>query len=188
MISLLFSKRRITEMTLAKIFHTGMILQREMAVRIWGEGEPEEKIQVTVQGKQVETHVEADGKWSLCLPALEASCGETMLVQGEKEEIRIEDIAVGEVFVAAGQSNMEFWMRYEKHYQEMLITCENHDIRFYDMPKLAYEGQENDFDYHNVGIWRKASKENLEYFFFCRILFCKKTGERHFCTDRYYWM
>lgn len=164
-------------MTLAKIFHTGMVLQREMPVCVWGLGEPEEKIQVMIQGKCVETYVKTDYKWSVHIPALEASYCESMIVQGEKEEIEIKDIAVGEIFVAAGQSNMEFWMRYEKHYQEMLLYCENSHIRFYDMPKLSYAGQEEDFDYHNVGIWRKASKENLEYFSSAGYYFAKKLEE-----------
>lgn len=164
-------------MTLAKIFQTGMLLQREMPVNVWGYAAPGEKIQVSVQGKSAETDAGPDGRWMLCLPAMRTSCGETMIVQGEKEQIKLEDIAVGEIFVAAGQSNMEFWMKYEKHYQEMLQTCENPHIRFYDMPKLSYDGQEKDFDYHNVGIWRKASKENLAYFSSAGYYFAKKLEE-----------
>lgn len=164
-------------MILDRIFHTGMILQREIPVCVWGIGEPKEKVQVMIQGKHAETCVQSDHKWRVSIPALEASCCETMIVQGEKETIEIRDIAVGEIFVAAGQSNMEFWMRYEKHYQAMLLSCANDNIRFYDMPKLAYDEQEHDFDYHNVGIWRKVSKENLEYFSAAGYYFAKKLEE-----------
>ncbi len=159
---------------LSNIFRPGMLLQREKPVRVWGHGETGERIQVRLQGKSAETYVQPDHKWSLQIPALRASCSETMVIQGETEQIRIEDIAVGEVFVAAGQSNMEFWMRYEKHYQETVVSCENADIRFFDMPKLAYDGQEKDFDYHNVGIWRKASKEDLDYFSAAGYYFARK--------------
>lgn len=164
-------------MQLAKIFQTGMMLQCEMPVCVWGVGEPEERIQVTIQGKHTETHVKTDCKWCVHIPPLEVSSGENMIIQGEKEKIEIGDISVGELFVAAGQSNMEFWMRYEKHYPQMLLSCENPNIRFYDMPKLSYPGQEKDFDYHNVGIWRKASKDNLEYFSSAGYYFAKKLEE-----------
>ncbi len=149
---------------IAKIFQAGMVLQREKTLKIWGNGNPSEKIQVMLQGKRTETVVNADGRWELSFPPLKESCNETMYVQGKEEQIEIKDIAVGELFVAAGQSNMEFWMKYEKHYQKMLEKCENPNIRFYDTPKLAYAGQERDFDYHNVGVWRKASKKDLQFF------------------------
>lgn len=149
---------------LAKIFQPGMLLQREMPVKIWGTGTPGEKIQITIQGKCADTVASADGAWDVTIQPLETSFHENMTVQGESNHIVIDDIAVGEVFVAAGQSNMEFWMRYEKHYQDMLPSCENENIRFYDIPKIAYDGQEDDFDYHNVGIWRKAGVKDLEYF------------------------
>lgn len=164
-------------MRLAKIFQPGMMLQREMPVCICGMGEPEEKIQITIQGKHAETRVQIDHKWRVYIPPLEVSHGETMIVQSETERIEIGDITVGEIFVAAGQSNMEFWMRYEKHYPEMLSFCENPNIRFYDMPKISYPGQEKDFDYHNVGIWRKASKDHLEYFSSAGYYFAKKLEE-----------
>lgn len=159
---------------LSNIFQSGMLLQREKPIEVWGYGKVGERIQVKLQGKSVETYVKQDRKWSLQIPALKTSCSETMVVQGETEQIQIEDIAVGEVFVAAGQSNMEFWMRYEEHYQEAVLSCENANIRFFDMPKLAYDGQEKDFDYHNVGIWRKASKVNLEYFSAAGYYFARK--------------
>lgn len=158
----------------AKIFQDGMLLQREKSVRIWGSGEPGEKVRVMIQEKQAETYAGKDGNWSVELPPLKESFSEMMRIQSGEDQIEIADIAIGEVFVAAGQSNMEFWMRYEKNYQKMLAFCNNVNIRFFDMPKLAYDGQENDFDYHNVGIWRKASRENLAYFSAAGYYFARK--------------
>ncbi len=158
----------------AAIFQPGMLLQRELPVSIWGSGTPGERIKITIQGKEASASVKEDGTWQLRLPPLEASPSETMTIQSGQACIRLENIAVGEVFIAAGQSNMEFWMRYEAHYRQMLADCENPHIRFYDMPKLAYDGQETDFDYHNVGVWRQATKTDLEYFSSAGYYFARK--------------
>jgi hypothetical protein len=80
------------------------------------------------------------------------------------ERITLTDVAVGEVFIAGGQSNMEFWMRYDKEVEDYRPTCDNPRIRFYDQPKCSYPGQTNDFDYSKVGIWRKATPKDLDYF------------------------
>ena len=87
-----------------------------------------------------------------------------MEIQGNRDRICLRDIAVGEIWIAGGQSNMEYYMRYEKHYQEEVEACENRYLRFYAVPQIIYDGQEQDFDYSQMKVWRKATKQDLEYF------------------------
>lgn len=153
----------------AAIFQDGMILQRNKPVVIWGTGVQGETIRGEIQGKQGETAVDADGKWTLLLPALTASEEEELVLrsvslQGGEETKVFRQVAVGEVWVAGGQSNMEFHMRYEKHKAEAMENCENPRVRFFDVPEVCYDGQAEEFDYSRMGIWRKADRENLEYF------------------------
>ncbi|MCM1175950.1 MAG: sialate O-acetylesterase [Blautia sp.] len=145
------------------VFSDHMVLQRDKEIVIWGTAEEDCSINVRLNHVSETVWAKA-GKWRTALPPMSAAEGLELVVSDGREELRITDVAIGEVWIAGGQSNMEFWMRYEKHYQEILPSCHNPNIRFYDMPKLAYDGQENDFDYHNVGIWRKADRNNLEYF------------------------
>ena len=108
---------------LAQIFQNGMILQRGCPVAVWGTGEAGEKLTLEIQGRTAETCVKEDGSWTAQLPPLDASREETLNIRGQKsdgqtEEIAIADVAVGEVWIAGGQSNMEFPMCYEKHWEE----------------------------------------------------------------------
>lgn len=73
---------------------------------------------------------------------LSVSTEEVLQISDGNDVIILEDIAVGEVWIAAGQSNMEFFMRYEKHLEEVRTVCKNDFVRFYDTPKCAYAGQE----------------------------------------------
>ncbi len=150
--------------TLAPIFASGMVLQRELPVRVWGTAEPGARIDVCVQGQEVTMTADAHGNWCGTLAPLHASDAEVLEVCSASQSIALSDVAVGEVFVAAGQSNMEFLMRYDQQAEEFRPTCANARIRFYDQPKCSYPGQMGDFDFSKVGIWRKATPEDLDYF------------------------
>ena len=119
---------------------------------------------VSIPGQTTSCVADTDGNWRCKLAPLAASDGETLEASAGDERITLTDVAVGEVFVAGGQSNMEFWMRYDKEVEECRPTCANPRIRFYDQPKCSYPGQTEDFDYSKVGIWRKATPEDLDYF------------------------
>ena len=151
-------------LSLARIFADGMVLQRGVRVRIWGTCEPGAQVEVCVQGKRATTFCDSDGVWRATIVSLEPSEEETLVVSAGDERIEVHDVAVGEVFVAAGQSNMEFWMRYDRDVEQFRPRCDNPRIRFFDVPKCSYPGQIEDFDYSKVGIWRKATPEDLDYF------------------------
>ncbi|MCD8151260.1 MAG: sialate O-acetylesterase [Clostridiales bacterium] len=151
-------------MQTAAIFQDGMVLQREKPVTIWGTHTPGEVVTAEIQGQMVNTVADDKGDWILTLPQLRASETEQLIIRSGDECIVYRDVAVGEVWIAGGQSNMEFFMRYEKHLAEALKTCQNSRIRFFDVPEVCYDGQISDFDYSRQNIWRYATAEDLEYF------------------------
>ena len=149
---------------LANIFQSGMVLQREKSAFVWGTSDPGTVVTVSIQGKAADAVTGPDGCWRVTLPPLEASCQETLCVSGGKEKRELTDVAVGEVWIAGGQSNMEFPLCYEKHWAREK-DAEDFNLRFYDVPEVSYAGQDEDFDYSNMGVWRKADgEENLKYF------------------------
>ena len=149
----------------ASIFQNNMMLQRGKTVSVWGEGTPGAEVCAKIQGKEGKTFVGKDGKWMLGIEELTASEEECLVIECGEEKLIYKDVAVGEVWVAGGQSNMEFWMRYEKHREEEFENCPHQSLRFFDVPEICYERQLEEFDYSRQGVWREAvSKEELEYF------------------------
>ena len=148
----------------AKIFQNGMTLQRGKEVCVWGQSDSRTTVNVEIQGQRGSSVAGEDGVWSVMIPALQASEGEVMHIFTETEQLQYEDVAIGEVWVAGGQSNMEFWMRYEKHKEEAMKEMPNSRLRFYDVPEVCYDGQLEEFDYSRQAVWRKATNEDLEYF------------------------
>lgn len=149
---------------LAEIFQDNMVLQREKPVTVWGMADSGSEITVEVQGKKAVATADEEGFWRAVLAPLAAAESEILTVSCGDGQIQLKNVAVGEVWVAGGQSNMEFYMRYEKHKKEEMADCENPRIRFFDVPKISYAGQRDDFDYSRMGYWRHATPEDLEYF------------------------
>ena len=74
----------------------------------------------------------------LTFPAMEAQKDVLLkLVNDRDEVICLKDLAVGEVWIAGGQSNMEFRMAWDAERDNILSEYENTMIRFYETPKIS---------------------------------------------------
>lgn len=149
---------------LANVFQSGMVLQRDKRLPIWGKTQANQTVRIRIQGREASAQSDENGVWELELEPLHTSVKETLIVECIGERLTLEDVAVGEVWIAGGQSNMKFWMRYERSGREEKNVCANTKVRFYDVPEVIYEGQTQDFDFSEMGVWRKATREDLEYF------------------------
>ena len=95
------------EVTLSPVFGSGMILQRDQPIRIWGEASPGAKIVVALPPDRVELRADERGDWSVTLSARGASEEPRQLtVSGPSATRVLEDIRFGDVWLLSGQSNM----------------------------------------------------------------------------------
>jgi sialate O-acetylesterase len=83
-----------------------MVLQRDMPLHIWGWSDPGETI--TVSLNSVTAHETSDpyGRWSVYLPPAPAGGPYRLTIAGSST-ITLDDVLVGDVWFASGQSNME---------------------------------------------------------------------------------
>jgi sialate O-acetylesterase len=95
------------------LFTDNMVLQRNSAVPVWGWADEGEKVTVEFQGQKASATAK-DGKWIVRLKKMRASDasqkGGELRVNG-KNSITLKNVLVGEVWIASGQSNMEWPMR-----------------------------------------------------------------------------
>ena len=93
---------------LAPVFSDNAVLQRDMAVPVWGKADPGETVTVKFAGQSVQATADADGKWMVKLEPLAASSeNRTMEVSGKDNTVQVNNVLVGEVWLCSGQSNME---------------------------------------------------------------------------------
>lgn len=150
---------------LALLFQDHMVFQCEKNVTVWGAAEPEAEVHISMQGKEAQTEADEDGNWQVNCGPFEVSFKEVMIITSGTDKIILKDVQVGEVWLAGGQSNMEFHMRYDADMEAERAVCTNDAIRFFDYPEVSYEGQIEEADYgKNYGFWRKAELEHLERF------------------------
>ena len=85
-----------------------MVLQRERPVPVWGWAAPGEKVSVTFQSKTYPaTAPDATGRWQATLPATPAGGPYTLTIKGQNT-LEVDDVLFGDVWLASGQSNMQF--------------------------------------------------------------------------------
>src|SRR5579884_593001 len=93
--------------TLPAVFTDHMVIQRGQPVHVWGHADPGESVSVTFRGQTRAAAADDLGSWSVYLPPGEAG-GPFELTARAANSITISDVLVGDVWVASGQSNMEF--------------------------------------------------------------------------------
>ena len=111
-VALLFSAAllRAEDLRLAHIFSDHMVLQREAFVPVWGWGEPGKTVTVEpswYEGKTATAKVAKDGTWRLDLETGAAGGPHTLTFKSGKQTVTLQDVLFGEVWICAGQSNME---------------------------------------------------------------------------------
>lgn len=128
------------KLSFAPIFGDGMVLQRNKELTIWGKASGEGPVRAYLGDYRSESNV-INGEWKCSFPPMEAATGLTLLAKQGGEAIRVQNIMIGDVWLAGGQSNMEFFLRYEAHFEEARALPKNPMIRMYTCPRIAFEGQ-----------------------------------------------
>ena len=93
--------------TLPDVLSDGMVLQQGKAIPIWGKADPGEAITIKFAGQSKTATAAADGKWTIKLDPLRANATPAVMTIAGKDQIQVKDILVGEVWLVAGQSNMQ---------------------------------------------------------------------------------
>lgn len=121
---------------LPSIFTDNMVLQRDRAVPVWGTGRAGEAVSVQFAGQTVSTTAGKDGRWQVKLAPLAASSdGATLTVKGDNTLTR-SNVLVGDVWLCAGQSNMQYGLQSITGSRKLIEAFPNPDIRLFQVPNV----------------------------------------------------
>lgn len=123
------------------LFTDNMVLQQGAEVPVWGKADPGEKVTVELARLSAaaapvtaETTADADGKWTAKLPKQTAGTGFTLTIKG-KNRVELKNAAVGEVWIASGQSNMEWPIDQAWDAEKFKAAAKNPSLRLFTVQK-----------------------------------------------------
>lgn len=161
-VMLLVAPSAYAEVSLPLMFSDGAVLQRDRPLPVWGWATPGAKIEVTFDARVATTKAASDGAWRVELPAHAAGGPFVMRVrEGKDAAVTVRDVLVGDVWLASGQSNMEWPVAQAKDAEKEIAGAKDPEIRHFKIPK-SWSGQPE--ARLTGGQWRSASPQTVGQF------------------------
>ncbi|WP_432221126.1 sialate O-acetylesterase [Flavobacterium sp. TMP13] len=151
-----------------------MVLQRDVKIPIWGWADVGENVTVQFLGAKYETKTGKDGKWKLELKAVPAGGPFVMTLEG-KNKITLNNILIGDVFLASGQSNMEFTNNSLENSTSEISKAHFPNIHYFKVPINVSNTAVEDVE----GKWTAVSPESAGNFSAVAYFFAKDLYQKN---------
>lgn len=155
------------QIELSNLFSDNMVLQQESHVNIWGKAKKNQEliIYTSWSGKIIRTIVKDDGSWEVKIKTPSAGGPYNIQVTCDGETKTINNVLIGEVWLASGQSNMEMTLSGNNREPvngslDAIANSNNTKIRFFNVKLKVSEERINDVD----GEWLEANFKNTPNF------------------------
>lgn len=169
----------VAQVRLPNLFSDHGVLQRERPIHVWGWSGPSEKLSIRFHNQSVDTTADTIGRWSGWLMPEAAGGPFTLTVTGSSV-VTVNDLLVGDVWLASGQSNMEMPMKGFgptqpiKDSEKTLAQANLPQIRLLHIEKVSAEIPQTDF----AAKWTSSTPETAANFSAVAFLFGKELYER----------
>ena len=163
------------DVTLPPLISDNMLLQQPVAA-VWGKADPGEQVIVKLGTATAKATADKDGKWRVKLDGLKSGVVGEMTIAG-KNTLTIQNVAVGDVWVCSGQSNMEMmvtktaWSNGANNFEQEIASANYPKIRMFTVVKKPSPTPLEEVE----GKWEVCSPETVGHwsatgFFFGRQL------------------
>ena len=119
---------------LPRIFGDGMVLQRQARLPVWGWSAPGRSVTVTFASTSRGATADASGTWRVVLPPRTAPGPHRLVVRAGTDSVVVRDVLVGDVWVASGQSNMEWPVASARDAEAEIAAANDWRIRHFKVP------------------------------------------------------
>lgn len=132
---------KLNQNLLADIFQDGMVFPRNKDFKVGGYIEPKQKVEVSFNQHTYFAMSDENGKWEIILPAVNEDLVQELTVKSNNKTQTISNLKFGRVYLLGGQSNIEYRLKDEKHYQKMVSKLKEmkySNLYYYNVPQVDY--------------------------------------------------
>jgi len=148
------------ELKLPAIIGDNMVLQQKQSDPIWGWDAPGTKVSVTFAGQTKSAEAGADGAWRVKLDPMDANAApQTMTIKGANE-VTLQNILIGEVWMCSGQSNMQFGLNGDWNGDIEALGSDIPNLRLITVPNVGTQELKTEFK----GAWAGSTPETCKGF------------------------
>ncbi len=122
-------------LSLPDVLSDGMVLQQNQKVPIWGKADPGENVMVKFAGQSKTATASADGHWLIKLNPLRANTTPATMIISGKNTVELKNILVGEVWLVAGQSNMQRLLSETASGEAVISAADHPHIRLFNVSR-----------------------------------------------------
>lgn len=159
---------------MSQLYTDYMVLQRDMPLDIHGIANAGEKITVSIGNQKTTATANNQGKWSVVLKPMNAATDLTLTVEAGSATKVYKHVAVGEVWLCSGQSNMAFMLCQADTYKRDIDNVGDPQLRLFDM-KARWETYNvawpascldslNHLQYYRSTTWQPTTPDNAKWF------------------------
>lgn len=147
----------LADVKLPNIFSSHMVLQQGNTNKVWGQADAGEAVMVSIDKQTQKTTAGADGKWQVTLEPLAVGGPHVLTVKG-KNEIKLDDVLVGEVWICSGQSNMQWFINNSTDPDLEKAAAKFSKIRMINFPNV---GAQQPIWSHDDRTWQVCSPQTI---------------------------
>ncbi|QHI69396.1 sialate O-acetylesterase [Tichowtungia aerotolerans] len=147
---------------LAPIFTDNAVFQQNAPIRIWGIADPQETVAISFAEQKKTVTANPQGRWLVTLDPMDASCEPRTLIcstSNGNHKSAIENVLVGEVWLAGGQSNMAGTMKRFREHPQDISEASDPLLHFVTVPRKDFEG-----DSSPTPQWQTAAPQSVQDF------------------------
>ena len=163
----------------ASLFTDGAVLCRGKEIRVFGEADTGASVRVVLEDRTGAALAEAGcessgGRFLAVLPPQWAQTGCRLVITAGMEQVSADHVAIGDVFLAGGQSNMELELRNAAEGPETIREYDDPLLRFFNVPKIAVPGPDHrkanaEARWHAVSPGQGGENSAVAYFFAAKL-------------------
>lgn len=160
---------------LAAVFTDNMVLQRQKPVKLFGNVPAGAEVEITFNNQKVKASADGEGNWQAELSPMEAAEGLTLTAQCGGCSVTLSNIAIGEVWLAGGQSNMEFPLSDCTDW-DRVSRSPHPNVRFFYTPKFPYVCDEY-YEAFDKACWQLSDDKEFGTWSAVGYLFAEKLAD-----------